>query len=80
MTTYDEAGKIRYDDITASGTYSIAATGAQGGNRGVGVGGLGAAVSGDIYLAAGTPLEIVAGSEGAAPGGGGFSRTGSANQ
>jgi hypothetical protein len=71
--TFSATGSIQYETITNSGTYAITVDGAQGGNGSVGVGGLGAAVSGDIYLAAATVLEIVVGSEGAAAhaGGGG---------
>jgi hypothetical protein len=77
MTTFDPMGVIQYDTITNTGTYAITADGAQGGEvRGV-AGGLGAEVTGDIMLTAGTVLEIVVGGEGAtgnsnaAAGGGG---------
>jgi hypothetical protein len=70
--TFTETGSIQYETITNAGTYAITADGAQGGD-GRGAGGLGAEVSGDIYLAAGTVLEIVVGAEGSngANGGGG---------
>jgi hypothetical protein len=67
MTTFDAIGSIQHETITNAGTYSITADGAQGGSglgAGAGAGGEGAAVSGDIYLAAGTVLEIVVGGEG----------------
>jgi hypothetical protein len=65
-TTYFVAtGAIQHDTIANSGTYAITADGAQGGTGGTGgIGGSGAAVSGDIYLAAGTVLEIVVGGKG----------------
>jgi hypothetical protein len=66
-TTFDATGSIQSETITNSGTYAITVDGAQGGNiAGGGNGGLGAAVSGDIYLTAGTVLEIVVGGEGGA--------------
>jgi hypothetical protein len=77
MPSYSTDGTtIQYDTITASGTYQISADGAQGGGDswyGVG-GGQGAEVSGDVFLQAGTVLEIVvggAGAEGRFGGGGG---------
>jgi hypothetical protein len=70
-------GRIVSDTITTSGVYDITVYGAQGGAARGGAGGLGAAVSGDIFLQAGTVLEIVVGGEGAngkyAGGGGGGS-------
>jgi hypothetical protein len=64
--------------IGSSGTYDITADGAQGGTSTFfgEPGGAGVAVSGDVYLQAGTRLEIVVGGEGgtgpyAAGGGGG---------
>ncbi len=76
MTDYTYTGSIQTDDITVSGTYAITATGAAGGYGGDGAaGGLGAALIGDIYLAAGTVLEIITGGMGGSPlpgaGGGG---------
>ncbi len=52
--------------IGSGGTYDITADGAQGGEATVygQPGGAGAAVSGDVYLQAGTRLEIVVGGEG----------------
>jgi hypothetical protein len=64
VTDFSATGVIQYDTIVASGFYDITADGAQGGAARNNSGGLGAAVSGDIYLAAGTVLEIVVGAEG----------------
>jgi hypothetical protein len=50
--------------IGTSGTYDITADGAEGGSTLLASGGSGAAVSGDVYLQAGTKLEIVVGGEG----------------
>jgi hypothetical protein len=55
--------------IGTSGTYDITADGAQGGGFTRSAGGSGASVSGDVYLQAGTKLEIVVGAEGGAGGG-----------
>ena len=76
MTNFTATGSIQFDTIASSGLYDITALGAQGGSGGFGAyqGGLGAMVSGDVYLAAGSVLEIivgVAGSPGIAGGGGG---------
>jgi hypothetical protein len=62
--TFSATGSIQTETITVSGYYDIAADGAQGGASGSAEGGLGATVSGDIYLAAGTVLDIVVGEEG----------------
>jgi hypothetical protein len=75
-TTFSYSGNIVEETITTAGTYLIAADGAQGGSSASGsVGGLGAAISGEIMLAAGTMLEIAVGGEGTssyyAGGGGG---------
>jgi hypothetical protein len=70
VTDYSAIGSIQYDTIGSGGMYAIAADGAQGGGDSA-TAGLGAAASGDIYLAAGTVLEIVVGGEGAAGSGGG---------
>ena len=64
--------------IGTSGTYDITADGAEGGGSvNYYPGGAGAAVGGDIYLQAGTKLEIVVGGKGeseeSAGGGGGGS-------
>jgi hypothetical protein len=78
MTDFPADGTIHEVTITAGGVYEISAFGAQGGagGNGVNTGGLGAAVTGDVYLATGTVLEIVTGVAGAnatsgAGGGGG---------
>jgi hypothetical protein len=63
MTDFNMPG-IQTVTIGPSGTYDIAADGAQGGSGIGNVGGAGAAVSGDVYLQAGTKLEIVVGGEG----------------
>jgi hypothetical protein len=64
VTDYTSPG-IKYDQISTSGTYEITADGAQGGYSELGgAGGAGAVVSGDVYLQAGTELEIVVGGEG----------------
>jgi hypothetical protein len=49
--------------VPTTGTFDFSASGAQGGVGG-GTGGLGAVISGDISLTAGTMLEIVAGGQG----------------
>ncbi len=64
MTDYTSPG-IKYDTIDTSGLYEITADGAQGGYSELGgAGGAGAVVSGDVFLQAGTELEIVVGGEG----------------
>jgi len=62
------SGAITPYTIAVSGEYDIQVDGAQGGAGFRGTGGLGAAVGGDVYLAAGTKLELVVGSEGAGKG------------
>jgi len=59
-------GNVTSVTITKTGTYDIIADGAQGGgSTDFGEsGGLGAAVSGDVFLQQGTVLEIVVGGEG----------------
>jgi hypothetical protein len=65
MATYATSGTIKDITITTTGTYAFTADGAKGGNFfGRVVGGAGAAVSGDIFLQAGTVLELVIGGEG----------------
>ena len=74
MTTYATSGTIKDITIGTSGVYVFTVAGAQGGNSGQASGGLGAAVSGDIFLQAGTVLELViggAGGGGSENGGGG---------
>jgi hypothetical protein len=62
-------GSIQTYIISTAGIYAISVSGAQGGTgqefSGGGVGGLGASVSGDVFLAQGTVLDIVAGGSGA---------------
>lgn len=70
---FSYTGTIQTETISSSGLYDITATGAAGGVGGggniAGQGGLGAAVGGDIYLAAGTVLEILVGGKGTDGGG-----------
>ncbi len=78
-TTFSSTGTIQTETITTTGLYDIVVDGAQGAAAGSNSGGLGAAVSGDIFLQSGVKLEIVVGattssisaSEGGAGGGGG---------
>ncbi len=51
--------------ITSSGTYDITAAGAQGGGSSNDSGGLGAIIDANVYLTAGTQLDVVVGGEGA---------------
>lgn len=67
MTTFNYSGAVTQYTITYSGSYSLFAAGAQGGNYGTRLGGLGATVSGDIYLEAGTVLGIIVGGVGGNP-------------
>jgi hypothetical protein len=71
MATYGYSGSIETVTISVSGVYDITAYGAEGGASGNDhAGGFGAAIGGDIYLAAGTQLELAvggAGLPGAAP-------------
>ena len=65
---------IQTETITTTGTYDIVAYGAQGGDGGSTVGGLGAEAGGDFVLNAGAVIEVVvggAGDSGVAGGGGG---------
>jgi hypothetical protein len=52
---FSYSGSIVTFDVTASGIYQITVAGAQGGGNS---GGQGALVSGDIFLNAGTVLDI----------------------
>jgi hypothetical protein len=73
MTEFSSSGIQTYT-IGTSGTYDITADGAEGGasTSTDESGGAGAAVSGDVFLQAGTKLEIVVGAEGSSsPGSGG---------
>jgi hypothetical protein len=56
-------GSIQVYDVETTGTYAISASGAQGG-AGTYAAGLGAVLSGDYVLNAGTQLEIVVGGQG----------------
>jgi collagen type I/II/III/V/XI/XXIV/XXVII alpha len=75
MTTFNETGTIQTETISTSGLYNFTVDGAQGGlsQHFTLTGGMGAAVSGDINLTAGTVLEIVVGDAGTSAfyGGGG---------
>ncbi|MEC7984851.1 MAG: hypothetical protein VX278_06790, partial [Myxococcota bacterium] len=55
---------VQYWTVPASGTYTIAAYGAQGGSIGGYTGGLGAMIVGDFSLTAGDVIEIVVGQVG----------------
>jgi len=68
VTEFTSPGIQTYT-IGTSGTYDITANGAQGGSAhefspSAGFGGAGASVGGDVFLQAGTVLEIVVGGEG----------------
>jgi|ERR1017187_5956711 hypothetical protein len=70
--TYSYSGGIVTDTISTTGTYLITAAGAQGGNgRFQGQGGLGALLSGDVFLTAGEVLDIAVGGRGLSFNGGG---------
>lgn len=62
MVTY--TGSIADFTAATTGTYSFTVAGAQGGGAVEATGGLGAIVSGDLYLTAGTQLKIVVGGQG----------------
>jgi hypothetical protein len=68
--TYNYTGSLVTDTITQSGIYEIDAQGGQGGlansKAGSNAGGLGYEIDGDVYLAAGTVLDIVVGGQGGA--------------
>jgi hypothetical protein len=59
------SGSVVTYTVTTTGVYNIIAAGAQGGSGGAGIiggpGGLGAVVGGDVFLTAGTVLDIVVG-------------------
>lgn len=69
-TVFTNIGTIQTDTLTLSGTYDIIAVGGTGGagiDSGTGssiVGGAGAMASGQIYLTAGTVLDIIVGGTG----------------
>jgi len=58
------SGTIDTYTISTTGIYDITVAGAQGGTSFEGGGGLGAVISGDITLTAGTQLDIVVGGMG----------------
>jgi hypothetical protein len=66
--TYDYSGSIVTDTITQSGVYDISVFGGAGGaansSSGLSAGGEGAELGGDVYLTAGTQLEISVGQAG----------------
>ena len=70
MATFNYTGSIQYFTVPAGGAgeYQIDAFGAQGGHEFADSDNLGAAVSGEIFLAAGATLEIVVGGEGGSAG------------
>jgi hypothetical protein len=72
-TTFSYDGIIEYETITTTGTYTITAYGAEGGEgrdtTGVLSGGLGAEISGVVTLTAGEVLEIIVGGQGVGTGG-----------
>ena len=75
-TIYSFDGLIQTDLIASSGYYDITATGATGGGDTFvgGLGGAGASAVGNVYLLAGTTLQIVVGGvggNGSGSGGGG---------
>ncbi|HZZ25073.1 MAG TPA: PEP-CTERM sorting domain-containing protein [Roseiarcus sp.] len=65
-TIFSFTGSIQNFIVPTTGTYSISAAGGQGGSGEVsaGNGGFGAELSGDIFLTAGTDLQIVVGGGG----------------
>jgi PEP-CTERM motif len=75
--TFSYTGSVQTYTVVTTGTYEIDSAGAQGGGGTQSSGGLGALISGDVVLTAGTQLEIVVGGVGrngaptAAGGGGG---------
>jgi hypothetical protein len=73
LVTLSYTGAIQTFTVPTDGEYTITADGAQGGDIAVhpGGGGLGAEVSGDFYLTAGTVLDVVVGGAGGFPSGGG---------
>jgi len=72
--TVAHAGSIAYSGsgttytITVTGTYDITAAGAQGGFGFEDSPGLGALIDGDVFLTAGTVLQVDVGGQGAAGG------------
>jgi hypothetical protein len=70
MSEFTTTG-IQTFTVGTSGTYDITADGAQGGADGIASGGAGVSTTGDVFLEAGTKLEIVVGGQGGAGDGGG---------
>jgi len=62
--TYSYLGALQVVRVGTTGYYDITADGAQGGVGNHAGGGLGAAVSGEVYLQAGAILEMIVGGEG----------------
>jgi hypothetical protein len=71
--TFAFTGKAQTFTATVSGEYAVEVLGASGGNGTLGVGGLGAEVSGDVFLTAGEDLRLFVGGRGGSgyDGGGG---------
>ena len=63
-TVFSYTGAVASFTAATSGEYQIVAAGAQGGKSDGAVGGAGARLGGDIYLAAGTTLNVVVGQAG----------------
>ncbi len=72
-TVFSYTGAVASFTAATSGEYQIVAAGAQGGKSDNAVGGAGARLGGDIYLAAGTTLNVVVGQAGAVSTGAGDS-------
>ena len=63
-SSFSYSGSIMTYTVAATGTYDIVGAGAQGGAGYQSAGGLGALLSGDYNLSAGTVLDVVVGGEG----------------
>ena len=61
---YNFTGSLQSYTAQTTGVYHITVSGAQGGLGNAGISGLGASLSGDVTLTAGTVLEIVVGGQG----------------
>jgi hypothetical protein len=65
MTTFSYDGTVKqYYTIPTSGTYEITVDGAQGGGDSGNSGGEGAVITGEVFLSAGTVVEILVGGAG----------------
>jgi len=62
--TYTYSGSVVDTTVVTTGIYDILAAGAAGAGASGTIGGLGAAVGGDVFLTAGTQLDLVVGGEG----------------